>query len=403
MAMSRISPVKRHCALAVSATLLLGAGGQAVAADDTQVLLLQELKKRDAVIAELLKRVEELENRVQESVVWVGSQPSGPIVMRQVDELQRQLEVLTEEQAKQGEQLAGVDPAKRPRGPGAVEVDEMAADRALERTLTSQGALLLPQGVYDIEPFFSYVRRDTEVLGIIPNVNIGTTRTRRDEFTVGANVRIGLPYETQLELGLPFRTVREERITNSFTLGQGVSDNTGSSIGDVSIGLAKTLMREDGLRPDLIGRIVWDSGTGDVEDSGVSLGSGFDEYRVSLTALKRQDPLAFVGSIGYSVTQKESVNGVDQKPGDQVSLSLGASLAASPSTSMSFTLVQSWQKETELNGTTVPGSSTNSSQFLIGASTSLGKQTLLSLTAGIGLTDDAPDYSLFMSLPIRFY
>lgn len=386
---------------------LLALGSEPIiAAQDSDAVLLNELRKRDAVIEQLLKRVDQLEKRQQDTVVWIDSQPSSAVVMHQIDDLQGRLETLAEAKGTTHEPVSGIGSGARKkqkkRGPGAVEVDEFAAERALERTLTNEGALLLPYGVYEISPFFSYSHRETvsPVTALVgtAGVVVGTSRKKRDAFNLGAGVRIGLPYESQLELTLPYR-IAHEQTTIGTVGGTTSSGNTGNSIGDVSVGLAKTLFREDGWKPDLIGRFVWNTSTGDESDNGVSLGSGFDELSASLTALKRQDPLAFTASLGYTKTLEKN----NSQPGDQYSLSLGTSIAASPSTSLSFTLSQVFAQEAKLNGKDIPGSEINSSEFLVGFSSSISRLTLLSFSAGIGLTDDAPDYSFSVSMPVRFY
>lgn len=384
---------------------LLALGSEPIiAAQDSDAVLLNELRKRDVVIEQLLKRVDQLEKRQQDTVVWIDSQPSSAVVMHQIDDLQGRLETLAEAKGTTHKPVSGIGSGARKkekkRGPGAVEVDEFAAERALERTLTNEGALLLPYGVYEISPFFSYSHRETvSSVTASPGVVVGTARKKRDAFNLGAGVRIGLPYESQLELTFPYRVAHEQTTTISTVGGTTSSGNTGNSIGDVSIGLAKTLFREDGWKPDLIGRFVWNTSTGDESDNGVSLGSGFDELSASLTALKRQDPLAFTASLGYTKTLEKN----DSQPGDQYSLSLGTSIAASPSTSLSFTLSQVFAQEAKLNGKNIPGSEINSSEFLVGFSSSISRLTLLSFSAGIGLTDDAPDYSFSVSMPVRFY
>ncbi len=40
--------------------------------------------------------------------------------------------------------------------------------------------------------------------------------------------------------------------------------------------------------------------------------------------------------------------------------------------------------------------------LVLGASSRIGRSSLLDLSVGIGVTDDAPDYSIMVSLPIRF-
>ncbi|MGI9449065.1 MAG: hypothetical protein ACR2QH_00160, partial [Geminicoccaceae bacterium] len=51
--------------------------------------------------------------------------------------------------------------------PGQFEVDEQALDRALERTLTREGAVLLPFGTVEIEPGIRYVRQEFDAPTLI--------------------------------------------------------------------------------------------------------------------------------------------------------------------------------------------------------------------------------------------
>jgi hypothetical protein len=50
----------------------------------------------------------------------------------------------------------------------------------------------------------------------------------------------------------------------------------------------------------------------------------------------------------------------------------------------------------------VPGSDRHAAALAFGASSILGRGTLLSLSVLVGLTRDAPDYAVHLSLPIRF-
>ncbi|EAR21780.1 hypothetical protein [Nitrococcus mobilis] len=53
-----------------------------------------------------------------------------------------------------------------PTASGQFQVDEEAAERALERTLVVQGALLLPFGLAEIQPSFSYTRSELDELNL---------------------------------------------------------------------------------------------------------------------------------------------------------------------------------------------------------------------------------------------
>ena len=76
--------------------------------------------------------------------------------------------------------------------------------------------------------------------------------------------------------------------------------------------------------------------------------------------------------------------------------------AASPETSLSFFFNQTFADDTKIDGDQINGSDQVISTFSIGAASILGRDVLLSVTGEIGLTDDAPDYAIGASLPIRF-
>ncbi|MBK1646518.1 hypothetical protein CKO25_18085 [Thiocapsa imhoffii] len=282
-----------------------------------------------------------------------------------------------------------------------VEIDELAAERALERTLQAEGAFLLGPGRFLVEPYFNYTRRENTVPTLVEADGFLAARNvevNQNEYDAGVRILAGLPFNSQLELTVPYRWV-EQSVNEPVGLnGVRSRGNSGNSIGDVRIGLATTLLRESGWKPDLVGRVTWNTGSGDRFSSGVPLGIGYQDVRVGLTALKRQDPLVFTANLNYTYTfEKDSV-----QPGDAWGFTLGTSLAASPDTALSLALIQSFSSETRLNGHNIPGSDQVSSILAIGASSIVARRTLLAFTLGVGLTDDAPDYLINVALPIQF-
>jgi hypothetical protein len=148
----------------------------------------------------------------------------------------------------------------------------------------------------------------------------------------------------------------------------------------------------------LVGRIVWDTDSGQSQKYGVGLGGGFNELRGSLTAIKRQDPVAFVGGLSF-----EHAFECDQiRPGRTISANFGGFVALSPETSLQIQVLTARQQETEFVGRRIPGSDRTIATFVVGGSTLVGRGTLLNLSAGIGLTEDADDFSIMLSLPMRF-
>ncbi|MCB1691069.1 MAG: transporter [Halioglobus sp.] len=385
-------PIPSRKSLAFGIAISLGAIDPLLAAEVSNAELLQQIKDRDAVINELLQRVDALERQASGN-----SAPRAPA--SEPRPYPGQAPVASDD-SPPGTTVAWAQPEQP--APGTVVVDERAADRALERTLTIEGALLLPKGVIEVAPYTDYTRRDAEfpiLLGFEDFTTVGFERVKRDEFTSGLRGGIGLPFASQFEFDIPYRYVKENhlRTFNGFPVDN--SSEHGDSIGDIRIGIAKTLLRQEGWKPDLLARFTWDTDTGDSVNNGIPLGSGFDDFRFSFTGLKRQDPLAFTATVSY----QHSLEKNDLQPGDEFGLSLGTSMASSPSTSLSVALVQSFRDDFKIDGSRVDGTSANTAQLLFGASSVLGRHTLLAVSAGVGLTEDSPDYTVNISLPVRFW
>ena len=292
-------------------------------------------------------------------------------------------------------------PVSKPSAPGQVTATEEEAERALERTLTAEGALLLPYGRAEVEPSFSYTRRHVNVpaLATLNGVTVPVNQeVRNNEFQPSVFARVGLPFDAQLEAGLPYDITEEQRVTNVGAT-RFARSATGSGNGDFRVGLAKTVLREKNWWPDLIARVTWDTPTGQARDNDVALGNGFNQITGQVTALKRQDPLAFVAAASYQKTLNQ-VRGIE--PGDEVDFFLGTFLATSPNTSLQLSLNQAFINDTTLNGNKIKDSDQVNSTLNVGISSILARNVLLQLVGGIGLTQDAPDYTITVSLPIGF-
>lgn len=283
---------------------------------------------------------------------------------------------------------------------GKFEIDELAAQRALERTLIQEGAVLLPSWVIEFAPSFSYTLNQVEFPAIVSNdavATLATDQVERTVSTINLEVRAGLPFDSQLELGLPYRWA-DAKITTLMggaSVGQS-SSRSGSGIGSLRAGLAKTLMRERGWRPDLVGRITWDTGSGDRIDNGVLLGD-FESIEGSVNIIKRSDPLVFLGSLRYRTFPEED----DIALGDQFIFSFGTALAVSPGSSLFASISNQFLDETKVGNQQIDGSDLKSVVLNLGASAIVSKSILLNLTTGIGITDDAPDYSIGLSASMR--
>lgn len=278
-------------------------------------------------------------------------------------------------------------------GPAEFDVDPAAAERALERTLVESGVLLLPQGRFEIEPSLRYEYSEIERFTrgrVDGDLTLGRRVVKRNELTSSLAVRYGLPGDAQVELTLPFIYVDQDVDEGFFPVDAEGSD---SGFGNVSLGIAKTLLRESNGRPDVVGRLSWNTDSGDD-----SVSSDFNEVQASLSALWRLDPVALSAGIAYGYTFEKD----DFQPGEVFGVNLGTSLAASPTVALGMNFNVSYRNDSSLNGNTVADSSQNQASISFSIASIVGRNTLLNVEFGAGLTEDAPDYFAAVSLPVRF-
>jgi hypothetical protein len=166
----------------------------------------------------------------------------------------------------------------------------------------------------------------------------------------------------------------------------------------VTVGLAKTLVHESGWIPDLLGRVTYEIPTGPDNSNQVPLPSRRNNLAFSLTGTKRQDPLVFVATAGY--TKVFETGKIDL--GDQYNFLTGAFLATSPETSLRAVLQENFFQDIRVHDITLRGSDTVQSILNFGASSILGRGLLVDLQVGIGLTNAAPKYSVILSSTYRF-
>ncbi len=383
--------LKQGAAVAASFAMvgLVVAGPQAgqAASDPHPTIeeLLRRLEERDALIADLQRRVGELERQIAPTAGRVPPVASSA----------------EQESSTQAEEAPAVESGAAQAVPGQFEVDEEAAERALERALVVTGALLLPFGQADIQASFTYIRSQAEAPIVFFEQGerlIASQEVHGNTFNGNLFLRVGLPFDSQLEVGIPYRYVEQAVVTEVGFGARAETQAHGSGFGDLRFGLAKGLLRERNGWPSLIGRVTWNTDLGETSDDGFALGGGFNELQGSLTMTKRQDPLVFIGGASYGTTfEKEGIN-----PGDQLSFSVGALLAASPETSLSVILNQTFVNEQEVGDRALRGSDAVIGTLSFGASSIIGRGKFLGLSAGIGLTDEAPEYSVGISLAARF-
>jgi hypothetical protein len=350
---------------------------QALSRDD----LLEALRQRDAAIAALTRRVEALEAERTNAPVATAPASVPPV------------------QAS----AAGQPPsAAAEPGPGPDEV----ALQALSRSLVQRGGLVLPAGRFEVIPGLAFAHSQVQglVLADTPEgISTVTDQRRRDDsVTATLAVRVGLPWNSQFEVRAPVSWMRRANALGDATH----STKQAGGIGDIELELSHQFWREDGWRPDLVGAISWRAPTGRdpfrLGTPAIATGTGAHQIGFRLTAVKSADPMVFFSTLSYgaNIARRESFGRVSI--GNVIDWQLGAVLAVSPDTSISGALVQDFRARTRVDGRAIPGSDGLASVVQFGVDQVLASNVLLDVSLGIGLTNDAPDYSFRMSLPIRF-
>jgi hypothetical protein len=339
--------------------------------------LAQALKQRDEIIASLQARIEALE-QAQRASTAIATAAQSPTAASQVG---------------------------APTSASAT-ADDDANLEALSRTLLQRGGLVLPAWRMEVIPSVAYGNRIVQGLTLVQTPEgiptVADQRLREDQLRGSLALRLGLPLASQIEVHVPYNWLRRSR-----SLGDGSdATNIGSGIGDVEVAFSHQFFVEDGWRPALIGGVAWRFNTGQnpfrSPVAAIATGSGTDQIRGRITALKTSDPLVFFATLSYAhdLPSNESFGRV--QTGDALGVQLGMALSLNPDTSMTFGLSQEFRRRTRLDGDALPGTDTQSSSFSLGLGRVLSTRLLLDLSLGIGLTRDTPDYVFQISLPFRF-
>jgi uncharacterized protein len=274
---------------------------------------------------------------------------------------------------------ASLVPARRPRDAAESEDDAVFPDadatrRALERALVRQSGMVLRPWTADVEPEADYAYREASAL-------------RRDTLTTAMTLRLGLPWATQAEVRVPWVLLDRQS-------GAG----TGSGLGDAELAVTKQLVARaaGGSTPDLLLGMRWKTATG-ASRAPLAPGSGAHAVQAALTAVTRDDPLVLVGTLSYSWNLPS--RGVDL--GDAATVLLRVLLAATPNTSLLLGLDVTSTIATRVEGRPFPETARLGGTLDVGLSTVVGRDLLLNVTAGLGITPAAPPFQLAIALPLR--
>lgn len=333
--------------------------------------------------------------------------------------------------------IAGVQPAVARQDPQSAQAEEGQAGApggqtapkrevqvpaVAERTtaLTREGRLIFEPSIeYNTS---SLNRVILEGFTVIPAITVGSIDIRevdRDVTTAAASFRYGIT--DVLEAGVRVPYVYREDSTTTRPIGTGASSDvttsvTGDGLGDVEFSLHYQLLEGGNRRPYVIlnGQVKAPTGEDPFDvpldanglERELPTGTGFWGLEPGVTVLYPSDPVVFFGSASYLLnvaedkTLQNSGTKVEVDPGDAYRFSLGMGFAINEQASFSLGYEHSFVSESEVDGAEIGGSDLQVGSLLVGGSYRVSDDTTVSLTVGVGATEEAPDVSLGLRVPI---
>jgi hypothetical protein len=374
--------------------------------DPVDLKLQEALRERDAIIRNLLERVNELEWRVNggfTSAAKIDERPAitGSANSRIINSLTSTSTVVST---------------------ATYDTTERQATEALDQALIVRGGLLLPSGTLEIDNTTSYFSASSDHLSIngfalLPVLVVGdiaSKRVREDFLLPSFTARLGLPHKWQMDFLVPYgyESIRTVDALNVQTTA------TSFGLGDISAGIYRQLTAEHGRMPDMLANVRFKSTTGkdsfSLTSSEVALGTGFNAVQGNWTVAKSSDPVVFFGNLSYTANLPAShtVSANDPtnpdlktighfNPGHAVGFQLGSILALNPEVSMTVGWDQRFTRSTQLNGVDIPASSLVEGTLRLGTSYVYAPGKIVDLSFGVGLTPDTPNLQFSVGVPFR--
>lgn len=267
--------------------------------------------------------------------------------------------------------------------------------------------------------------------------NIAIENVESDTLSYNLAARWGVSPNLTLNLDVPYiarKTVYQKGGAGGAAAAIAQEQTTGNGIGDATASANYRLFGERGARPETVlnfgvtlptGRepygIPWTVLERDDDDfirfavpDQQPTGNGAWQASIGVSAVKTSDPAILFGNIGYTYSFEASFDDIDSNPdtvnpgdvklGNSFYYGAGVAFAFNERTSFSMSLSNrlSARARTRTDGQPwlkVIGSDANAAMFNLGVTYAMSPNATMVGLLGIGLTPDAPDFSLGFKVP----
>jgi hypothetical protein len=292
-----------------------------------------------------------------------------------------------------------------------------------------KGGSLIGSGRLVIEPAISYSsfsREKVSVSGftifeaiLIGRINVG--RITRHMIQPSLTLRYGLK-DLELSTRIPYLIrADDESFPSEDTIAH--YDATDAALGDVEMAAFYHVLREGPWWPDIVFGVTAKSDTGKdpyglhkitVGNSGTKLtefpsGSGHWGTSGTLVFVKTSDPAVLFLNTTYFYNFARDVGVVGDadygtiKPGDSVEYQMGLVLGLNEKLAINLSLDHRLTFDSTQKGQKVRDSGANAALANFGFTYAFSRRLSVDVVAGVGMTDDAPDFTIGVRLPITMF
>ena len=428
----QLSGVKRT---SWTSRVCLGAGTALVAAQLSQVAIAApEQADIDALRQQLVEQSRKLAEQQQlleaELKKLEQHKQSLQATQRSIEAMQAQLGMPVADRPTDAkpQQLAEADlSTTRGRGPEATE----RVDNILEAVnLFSEPSIMTPQGTFIFDPYLQYAYNSSDRLSVIGfsvlnavligEINVSQSNRTNWVASLGGRYGVTNRFEVEARVPLIYRTDDTLARPITSTSQNELFSSDGSGVGDVELAARYQLNapRDDGAF--YIAGLRFKTRTGkDIYEvdydplfnlpTELATGSGFYSLQPSLSGVLPSDPVVFFGGVNYTWNIKRDVNEMvgtafvgEVDPGDSIGLNFGMGLSLNERSSFSVSYEHTWIGESSFEGLTNDALDVQLGTLQTTFAYRLNKSTNINLTIGAGLTEDTPDTTMTLRVPIRF-
>jgi hypothetical protein len=222
------------------------------------------------------------------------------------------------------------------------------------------------------------------------------------QFQLPLTLRFGLLERIEGFVAMPIAYAQQEL---SFADSSTKKDKFG--IGDATAGLNFNIYRESARWPEIIAAFRVKAPTGDQpQEGGLSLGSGHWAGTVGLQFIRTADPVVLFWGFQYThefAARHFYNDGThDVQPGETIGYNFGFGFAVNENVSLSAQVSGSYQWETQSDGTTVSGSSTEPVSLRAALTYRISKRSFIEPSVTFGFNNDTPNFVIGLSATRRF-